>query len=193
MSSTSSYTSRCQVTDLKNGYAFTMSSLNYTLQILHISLLFTAVSTELNPQLNTPELRWIFYPLGTDGAHKAQPRYYCLAQTTQKTQLHLLLRLGACLRSRCLAMRWSSPLQYISNIPRTTQNVHHNYDITNQPLTQACTKSIHFTVIARILYILLLVFMASTISDNIVTIFCIASCSELLHFSVSPLFNGYKE
>jgi hypothetical protein len=39
-----------------------------------------------------------------------------MARTTQKTQPHLLLRVGTCLRSRCLATRWSSPLQYHNTV-----------------------------------------------------------------------------
>jgi hypothetical protein len=36
----------------------------------------------------------------------------CLARTTKKTQPHLLLLVGPCLQSYCLATRWSDLLQY---------------------------------------------------------------------------------
>jgi hypothetical protein len=52
--STSAYTSRCWVTDLNHGYAFTLSSLKYRLQILHIksSLHSFPYRTELSSELN---------------------------------------------------------------------------------------------------------------------------------------------
>jgi hypothetical protein len=39
----------------------------------------------------------------------------CSAWTTYKTQPHLLLRVGPCLQSCCLATRWSNVLQYFKN------------------------------------------------------------------------------
>jgi hypothetical protein len=38
----------------------------------------------------------------------------CSARTLWETQPHLLLRVGPCLQSCCLATRWSNPLQYIT-------------------------------------------------------------------------------
>jgi hypothetical protein len=40
--------------------------------------------------------------------------HLCVTSTkAQKTQPHLLLRVGLCLQSCCLATRWSNPLQYV--------------------------------------------------------------------------------
>jgi hypothetical protein len=64
----------------------------------------------------------------------------------QKTQLPLLLCVGRCLKSCCLAMRWPNPLQYITySILFTDLYLHSHISASSLPMSFSCRKQPHFS------------------------------------------------